>query len=993
MSSGQLKTVVKHIHKLAGEPEGAGANDAQLVERFVDRHEEEAFAALVQRHGPMVMGVCRRVLQNVHDAEDAFQAVFFIMAQRARSLRQPQALGCWLHEVAVRTSLRARSRALTRRQHEGRVENMAQQDFLETIVWRDLQPVLDEEVQRLPRLYRAAFVLCYLDGKTYEQAATQLGCRTGTISRRLARSRELLQKRLTQRGLTLPAGLLAAVLAQYVLPGPVSAALLSSTVSAALTGIASAAAGSGLTAQAAALVEEGSKAMVLSKSKLLTGALLLAGLLGVGAISGGRQVAQAPAVRPNSARSALNTTQEAPKVPKVERPVPPAQEQKPQVAAANAKSQATITFTGKVLDAKIKPVSKAFVAFLGRPKRMTQVDPEITFPEVLAQGQADATGEFKMAVPRIAAADYWELNLVAWGPGHALGVKRVPSDPRDSRWVVLMSQEKILHGRLVDLQRQSAAGVKVSITHLEGMSSIFQGHQSIEFNAPPTGLKAWPRPVTTDADGRFTVRGVGKDWMAVLSIADTQFAAQKLVVNPTGSIKYILDQDRRMGRAASSVDVSGKNTSQPFTWIGLPAQALEGTITQGDTGKPVPHARIIVYGSRGTYSAVMADRVEGQADASGKYRIVPRPGDHYILLVYPPKGEPYLLAKRQFVWKDSAALQRTEDMVMSPAVMVEGIVTEATSGRPVAGASVEYFAHPKDNPFFKRADLPIMSSQKQLGLSAADGTFRVPVLPGKGFLLITTATDKYTRVKVSPLELGTQHIPPHWHYPQGCVKLDLKLGTRTHALKVALRPALSVPVRLVGPNGEPVRQTLVVNPGHIRQGYTHEYPEPLRMTASEFTLNGLNWDSENVVYVYSSDKQLGARLRLTAEDAVRGPLNVKMQPCGTARVRLVDEKGKFMDGWKAELELVLSPGESRFKFEANKVAGEALPVGNLDLVRYGLLQPDAKGRFTLPSLIPGATYRVFVQARQGYLLGTDRTFTVEPGQTLDLGDVTVKTSF
>src|SRR5262245_24028447 len=230
MASGQLSTVVRHLHWLAADAPTGDPTDAQLLERFAAQREDAAFTALVRRHGPMVLAVCRRVLGNHADAEDAFQATFLVLVRRAGSIRRREVLSGWLHAVALRVAMRARSRTYTRRRHERRVPDMPRKDFLAAVAWRDLQPVLDEEVQGLPETCRDAFVLCYLEGKTYEETARQLGCRPGAISRRLARARELLRVRLTRRGLALPAGVLTAALSQQTAPAAVPAALLISTV-------------------------------------------------------------------------------------------------------------------------------------------------------------------------------------------------------------------------------------------------------------------------------------------------------------------------------------------------------------------------------------------------------------------------------------------------------------------------------------------------------------------------------------------------------------------------------------------------------------------------------------------------------------------------------------------------------------------------------------------------------------------------------------------
>jgi len=209
-------------------------SDAQLLERFAAQRDERAFAALLERHGPMVMGVCRRVLQDYHAAEDAFQATFLVLARRAPAIAQPELLGNWLYGVAYRTAVRAKLNAARRSAYERQAAPMLTAEPTQEVAWREMQAGLDEERNRLPEKYRAPLVLCYLEGRTNEEAARKLGCPTGSMSGRLSRGRELLRKRLTRRGVLLSAGLLAALLSPARASAAVSAVLAESTVQAAL---------------------------------------------------------------------------------------------------------------------------------------------------------------------------------------------------------------------------------------------------------------------------------------------------------------------------------------------------------------------------------------------------------------------------------------------------------------------------------------------------------------------------------------------------------------------------------------------------------------------------------------------------------------------------------------------------------------------------------------------------------------------------------------
>jgi RNA polymerase sigma-70 factor (ECF subfamily) len=186
--------------------------DDVLLERFTARREQAAFEALVRRHGPLVFGVCRRVLQHEQDAEDAFQAVFCLLARKASTLRRGTTVGGWLYAVAWRVARKAKTLQARRRMRESELPDVPAPDNTPEWLWRDLWPILDEEVNRLPERYRRPFVLCHLEGKSNEEVAAELRCALGTVSSRLTRARQRLRARLTRRGMVLSAKMLAAAL-------------------------------------------------------------------------------------------------------------------------------------------------------------------------------------------------------------------------------------------------------------------------------------------------------------------------------------------------------------------------------------------------------------------------------------------------------------------------------------------------------------------------------------------------------------------------------------------------------------------------------------------------------------------------------------------------------------------------------------------------------------------------------------------------------------
>jgi RNA polymerase sigma factor (sigma-70 family) len=273
MANPQAEVVLRHIRRLTAE-EGRALADGALLERFAARRDEAAFAELVRRHGPMVLGVCRGVLHHRHDAEDAFQATFLVLARKAATVRRRQSVGGWLHAVAYRLALKARARAARRRAVERQAPPAPADDPVLDRSVRDLLAAVHEELSRLPEEYRAALVLCCLQERTQDEAARQLGCTESTLRGRLYRGRERLRARLVRRGLTLPAGLSAFLLGRGLTAAAVPAALADAVLRAT----------SGSPPAAVAALADGvARALSPGKAWLAAAVLLALGALGVGA--------------------------------------------------------------------------------------------------------------------------------------------------------------------------------------------------------------------------------------------------------------------------------------------------------------------------------------------------------------------------------------------------------------------------------------------------------------------------------------------------------------------------------------------------------------------------------------------------------------------------------------------------------------------------------------------------------------------------------------
>jgi RNA polymerase sigma factor (sigma-70 family) len=281
MSQPSLGSVVKDIVR-AMAMDMPGVPDGELLTRYLASRDADAFAALVRRHGPMVLGVCRRILPNDYDAEDAFQATFLVLVRKAASVVPKARVGNWLYGVAYQTAVRARSLAFKRRGREVHVAKVPERaERVPPDEWRDIQPLLDRALHALPDRYRVPIVLCDLQGKTRKEAARELGWPEGTVAGRLARGRAALARRLTRQGVTLSVGVMGTLLTESMTSACMPIPLVEATIRAADLMAAGQAAGA-ISSHVAILMEGVLKVMLLNKIKTALAVMMLIAVAGIG---------------------------------------------------------------------------------------------------------------------------------------------------------------------------------------------------------------------------------------------------------------------------------------------------------------------------------------------------------------------------------------------------------------------------------------------------------------------------------------------------------------------------------------------------------------------------------------------------------------------------------------------------------------------------------------------------------------------------------------
>jgi RNA polymerase sigma factor (sigma-70 family) len=926
--------VLRRLRELVTAKEDRAVPDEQLLDRFLRGHDEAAFAVLVRRHGPLVLGVCRRVLHQEQDAEDVFQATFLVLARKAAAVGRRASLGGWLYRVAYRLALKARKQAAARHQREARPARLDETDPLAELTGRELLAVFDEEVQKLPECERVALVLCYLEGKTRDEAARTVRCSVSTLKRRLDRGKGRLRARLARRGLALPGALLAAGLVQgspAAVPGPLTAVavragmLLSAGQPA--QGVAS--------ARAVALAGEAVRAMTVGKVRAVGAVLVALTLVGVGAgwLGWSPPAAQGEAKAPPAAPAAL---------------------------AAAEKQEMTVT--GRVLDADGKPFAGADVAVVAEPKVAYRGgDLSAGRPEVLGRGKADAEGRFRLAVQRTSSVRFRSVIAVAGGAGHGLGWHDLDPDAAEPAAEVRLTREQVIRGRFVDVQGQPAAGVTVRVGQVGRRApGEFKG-----VRAPRAGKEPpfWPKASVTDKDGRFELRGLGREVLAYLHVRDDRFATQDF-----------------------GVQTDAKEGEKGFRAALEPAHLIEGTVSYADTGKPVSGARLTVYAARSEIESWFG--LDGRADEKGHFRINPSPGNVYHVAAYAPDGEPYLTVRKQ-VQRPKAMVKQQLELKLPRGVLVRGKVTEAGSGKAVAQATVQFIPRESDNPNF-RAD--VLTGWENTVVSGGAGSFDICVLPGPGHLLIHGPTPDYVFAEVGERKLLAGKEGGRRYYAHAIVPLDLQAGAGPQDVAVTLERAVTVKGRVVGPDGKPVALALMLSRLNIYHPLSLCWQGPPTVVrGGRFELHGCDPDKSYPAYFLDAKNRTGATMELSGKQA-GARVTVRLAPCGSATTRLTDADGRPLAGRRVWLEMVVTPGPHRHdrkRYHKGELSADADYVANLDRLNHwdGPLT-DAEGRVTFPALIPGATYRIVEQADMDDVVKCE--FKAESGKTLKLPAVVRK---
>jgi RNA polymerase sigma factor (sigma-70 family) len=944
--------------------------DGQLLDRFLTRDDpagsEAAFTALVDRHGAMVLSVCRKVLGDPNDAHDAFQATFLVLVSKAGSIRKRESVGGWLFGIARRVAARARVEGARHRRHlqqlgvdrpvyeldpEGPITSESGPDFAPLIA----------EVDRLPERFRAPVVLHYFEGLSTEATAQRLGCARGTVLSRLSRARGRIKSRLEQQGVSfatlIPAG---EALHRWLPPVPVPAWLSQTTVRAASSlGLAGAAIESVVSTAVATLSRGVARTLVLSKVRLGAGIFLLA--------VAGVSIGLAATLSPDKPRGTISG-------PEMASP-PRGTVAKGEKATVDGKVQGEpVVFRGKVTDPDGKPLSGA--AIMLSPSWPMMENP--TRPRRLAVSGQD--GVFEVAIPPsnfepkgdpVSPFPGPVLYAVATG----LGPDWFKLDPRKSAEAIslrLRRDDVPIEGRVVSLEGRPLSGLEVTVGYIAEFPAELL--EKIRANAGKMNPSLWgemrntlsidkdgPVPsVRTGPDGRFRLTGIGRDRTALVVVKGEDYEPSFAMVLTTADPAY------RPIILPAGGGGEEKLEGPRFDLTIAPGRVLEGVVRDADSHRPIAGAMV---------SSWMVEATK--TDAEGRFLVRGQPKGRENYLNVRVEGQPYINVVKSV--PDSSGIGPIHlDVTLKRGVWVVGKVTNRATGRPVK-AIVQYYPF-RDNPRLKECpDASFLNnnvSDESSFPTDGSGHFRAAALPGGGILTVNASEPGY--LTAPPLDpevagnvLHAANFESQMHAYQALIAIDVPVGERLAIPEITLAPGRAQHVQMIDPEGRAVVGANVLGPQQRSiAGET--------VAGSEFTFIHARPGKPETIVVLQSARSLGATIDLKGDEP--DPIRLALRPTGTVIGRLVDEDGRPRSA--ANLAIM-----QHFQTHGSSFSSE----------RFDPIATGPDGRFRIKNLVPGFPYTVQVIKKgemnyslraEGYLKQDE--WTVNPSENQDWGDVKVK---
>jgi RNA polymerase sigma factor (sigma-70 family) len=923
----------------------AAVSDRELLRRFTEDQDQEAFAALVRRHGSMVLGVCRRALPTAQDAEDACQATFLVLVKKAPGQPWQPSVANWLYATALRVCGNARQAARRRQKREGRAAVPEAVEAADQVTGKELLAALDEELGRLPARYREPLLLCYLEGLTRDEAAGRLGVPSATLKSQLERGRKRLAEALVARGCGLGAGLLALAATS---PAGASPPRLVEAVLASATGTPPAA--------VAALAKGVSMNALLNRSLWVLLAAAAAAWLAAGVSAARRPAAEGP---------------------KPARALP----------AEAAEGRA---ISGRVVGPDGKPVAGAAIV-LGT----VESEEKKTTREL---AKTDEAGRFRCVVPAQPAGRSRYRVLVARAPGFAADWVGVGNADLAKPVVLRLARAVPVRGRVLTLEGKPVPGAAVRVWRVgahdgkNGLKEMYEAWaaspneaasllQKLLFYPAAGGL---PEKVTAGADGRFEIKGAGDGQVLSVefSAPTIETVIARIAVDPAFDPKAVRPDPKKIDPSSMYTRTGPHLYGPTFDHTARPCRVITGTVFDQRTKKPLPGVAITGRVQGGWWEL----GVYTKTDAAGRFRLAGLPNANCELTFGSSKPTPYLMLTRSVPATEGLAPAKL-DMPLVRGTVVTGRVTDKTTGKPIKGniryASLSGNKHVLDLPGTDIHGMGAMTYHFD-----ADGRFRFVAPLGPGIIVVQAAAYSgeekpypQTRIRAEDKKkpylrtgpgLGDRFITsqgilfPLSGYHDYRV-IEPAVGAEALTADFQLDPGKSVAGKVVGPGGEPF-------PGATVTGLSGGFERPATLTGATFTASALRADDTRTAAAVHAGKKLGGTA--TARGDGKEPPVVRLAPWGAVTGRVVDAEGNPLAGAMIRIYF-----EDRAASDLHQHLTDRKPATT-----------DSAGRFRYDVPFAGVGFNLTV-SHKGKFVNLDtprRGLTVKSGETKALGDLTGK---
>ena len=584
--------------------------------------------------------------------------------------------------------------------------------------------------------------------------------------------------------------------------------------------------------------------------------------------------------------------------------------------------------------------------------------------------------------------------LLARSDGYGIGWRKLDGNQQNQAErktvEIKLLEQGIIEGKLVDIEGQPAVGETLQINRVKSreanarnVSSMFGINSDrmlgLDWDQNATPPVAWLPSVITDEDGRFKLTGVPIGHGVFVSVVNSKkFPPQGFAIN-TGQQSRDDDHYRSTARIYKP--------SEEAVVVLSPGKVFTGVVTFEDTGEPVPDAKVSIWASQSEFGTMSS--IEGHTDAEGRYRLLPKPGIRFGVAAYPPSGVPYMARETERLTWENGDSTREVDIKLPRVVLVRGRVLEEGTGKPVEGATITYESGGKQKSVPKNAVTGWQAKQT----SDVDGNFTFAVPPGRGTLLVKKAGANYVLQQELSRKIHYDKPGGSRVYAHALHEINASMEEGDLDVEIQVKPGRQIEGEIVDEQGKLIESAVIATSLRVWDysgGWCGAAPPNL---GGKFKLIGLSADREYPVVFLDAAQKLGTTVKLRATD---DNVKVVLKPCGAARAKFIldGEERKFSP---VLLNLIVTPGVPRYDFKkmrAGNVAADSDFNSNIDYINYrdGYWKANVqrKGKdqyYTFPALVPGATYRLMTWEEDEY---SYKDFTVQSGETLDLGEFTPK---